>query len=241
VIRKRTIWSSSLYAFFLGAAFFITTYYLPIWFQAVKGASAVKSGIMNIPMLLSVTIFSVLAGAVVTTLGYFTPFMIIGSVLGAVGLGITSLFKPESGAGVWIGFQIVAGVGMGLGFQQPMIAVQTVLEMRDVPTGTALAVFSQTLGGSLFSSVAQNVFSNKLVTYTEELAPGLDPQVVLATGATSIQSTIPSEYLQGVTLAYNNALDQTFIVAAAMAGVSFLASSFVEWKSVKGKKLEMAA
>jgi hypothetical protein len=45
-------------------------YYLPIWFQAVKGASAVKSGIMNIPMVLSLVIVSIIAGIAVTTIGY---------------------------------------------------------------------------------------------------------------------------------------------------------------------------
>ena len=28
----------------------ILVYYIPIWFQAIKGATPVKSGIMNIPM-----------------------------------------------------------------------------------------------------------------------------------------------------------------------------------------------
>jgi len=45
-------------------------YYLPIWFQAVKGATAVKSGIMNLPMLLTLVLTSVFSGIGVTAMGY---------------------------------------------------------------------------------------------------------------------------------------------------------------------------
>lgn len=50
IIKKRSVWSAAYYAFALGAFFLLLVFYLPIWFQAVKGASAVKSGIMNLPL-----------------------------------------------------------------------------------------------------------------------------------------------------------------------------------------------
>ena len=50
VIKKRSVWSAAYFAFALGAFFLLLVFYLPIWFQAVKGASAVKSGIMNLPL-----------------------------------------------------------------------------------------------------------------------------------------------------------------------------------------------
>jgi hypothetical protein len=216
-------------------------YYIPIWFQAVKGASAVKSGIMNLPLLLTVTVVSILVGAAVTIFGYYTPYMIIGAAIQAVGYGVMSTFRPDSGPSVWIGYQVLTGVGVGLAMQQPMIAVQVVLDIKDVPIGTSLVVFLQTLGGSLFTSVGQNIFSNKLIMYTAQYAPGLDPSIVLTTGATEIQSKIPAEYLAGVTLAYNDALDQAFLVAAIIGSLSIIPALFVEWKSVKGKKLGAGA
>lgn len=51
IIKKRSVWAAAWYAFGLGAAFMLLVFYLPIWFQAVKGASAVKSGIMNLPLV----------------------------------------------------------------------------------------------------------------------------------------------------------------------------------------------
>ena len=49
-----------------------------------------------------------------------------------------------------------------MGFQIPCTAVQVVLSESDVPSGTALMVFSQALGGALTISIAQNVLSSRL-------------------------------------------------------------------------------
>lgn len=125
--------------------------------------------------------------------------------------------------------------------QQPLIAVQTVLDISEVPIGTSVIIFLQTLGGALFVSIGQNIFSNKLAQDLAKFVPTLDPNVVLSTGATSIQSTIEKKYLAGVTLAYNNALTQAFLVAAVMAALTIIGSAVIEWKSVKGKKIEMGA
>ncbi|KAJ9148806.1 DHA14-like major facilitator [Coniochaeta hoffmannii] len=241
IFFKRSVWSASFYSFSMGSAFMGAVFYLPIWFQAVKGASAVHSGIMNLPMLISVVIMSVIAGGVVTVIGYYSPFMIIGTVLASIGFGLITTFEPDTRAPIWIGYQIIIGAGLGLGFQQPFIAVQTVLEMKDVPTGTSIITFMQTLGGALFVSVSQNVFTNKLVQYVREYVPGLDPAVVLGTGATAIQHTIRPDQLAGVTQAYSDALTQTFIVFVAMGTLSIVGALVIEWKSVKGKKIEMAA
>ena len=158
----------------------------------------------------------------------------------AIGAGLLSTFEPGTGHSKWIGYQVIFGMGVGLGMQQPMIAVQTVLELKDVPTGTAVVVFVQSLGGALFVSVSQSVFQNKLVSSLKELVPQVDPNVVLATGATSIQKTF-SKYIVGVTQSYSEALTNAFYVAVAMAAISTIGAVFMEWKSVKGKKIEMAA
>jgi hypothetical protein len=65
--------NSRWFVFFLGSFFFQLIYYLPIWFQGVKGASAVKSGIMNLPMVLCLVLVSILAGIGVTVVGYCKP------------------------------------------------------------------------------------------------------------------------------------------------------------------------
>lgn len=241
IIKQRSVAASAWFGVSLGAAFFLFVYYLPIWFQAIKGVSATKSGIMSLPLILGVVICSVVAGGLVTTFGYYTPFMIASSVLMAIGAGLLTTFKVNTGHAEWIGYQALFGIGVGMGMQQILIAVQTALPAADIPTGTAIVMFFQTLGGALFISVGQNVFTNKLVSGLKAAVPDLDPAIVLRTGATELKSAIGEQYRAGVLKAYNDALTNSYYVAAALATLSIVGSLAVEWKSVKGKKIEVMA
>ncbi|KAI1459138.1 putative efflux pump [Annulohypoxylon moriforme] len=238
IFKKRTIWASSLFAFGVGSGFFIMVYYIPIWFQSVQGVTAVNSGIRNLPMLISVVLFSMGAGALVTVFGYYAPFMILGTVIMSIGGGLLSTWKPDTSSGVWIGYQILFGAGVGMSMQQPLMAVQTVLDIKDVPTGTSILVFVQTMGGALFVSVGQTVFSNKLVQELAANVPDLDPSVVLAAGATNLQHTLSPEVIPKVILSYSNALTTAFVVGTALCAFTVFGSAAIEWKSVKGKNIE---
>jgi hypothetical protein len=241
ILKQRTVAAVAWFAAMIGAAFFTLVYFLPLYFQAIKGASAVKSGIMNLPLILSLVIISMLVGVSITKIGYYTPFVIAGSILLSIGSGLVSTFTTSTPSSHWIGYQILFGFGMGMSMQQTLVAVQTVLPKADIPTGTALAMFSQTLGGALFISVAQNVFTNSLLKNVRAAVPGLDPATVLGAGATELQRIIPAEFLGAVQEAYNGALVSTFYVAVATSVLSVIGAVFFEWKSVKGKKIEMTA
>ncbi|KAJ5367953.1 Efflux pump roqT [Penicillium cataractarum] len=241
LIKNRNVWGSAWYALAIGAAYFVLVYYLPIWFQAIKGASAVKSGIMNLPMIITVVLVSILAGGLVTACGYYTPFMIASSIIMTIGAGLLSTLEVDSGHPKWIGYQALFGIGLGLGMQQPMIVAQTALSAGDVPSGTAIVMFAQTLGGSIFISVAQNIFQNQLVTNIRADAPTANAAELVAAGATMLRTVVSGPVLERVLVAYNDAITQTFYVAVAMGALSLIGPIFVEWLSVKGKKVEMAA
>jgi hypothetical protein len=108
--------------------------------------TAVHSGIDNLPMILSLVVASLFSGIVITLVGYYTPFMIASSVILAIGCGLISTLKIDSGHTKWIPYQFIAGVGVGLGQQQPMLAAQAVLDLKDIPIGTSIIMFAQTLG-----------------------------------------------------------------------------------------------
>jgi hypothetical protein len=133
------------------------------------------------------------------------------------------------------------GAGVGFGMQQTLVAVQTALPADDVPIGTAIMMFAQTLGGALFISVGQNVFTNQLLKNLGSVVPGIDPSFVLTVGATELKNAIPAEFLPGVLTAYNLALTQSFYVSVAAAALSILGAVFVEWKSMKGQQVVMHA
>ncbi|KAJ7896628.1 MFS transporter [Mycena olivaceomarginata] len=227
IFMKRSIWAAAWFTLALGASFFISVFYLPLWFQAIKGTSAVKSGIDNLPTLLSCVLSMTLCGVLVTTFGYYTQFFWLCTVGMTIGAGLISTFKPDTGHAHWIGYQVIYGFGVGCGMGAPLMVAQTILELKDVP------------GGSLFISVAQNVFQNKLISGLASRVPEVPPALIFAAGATNLKTAVDPKFLTAVLSVYNDALVAAFQVGVAMAGVSIVGALAMEWKSVKGKNLEM--
>lgn len=127
-----------------------------------------------------------------------------------------------------------------MGLELPNIAVQTVLPEKDVSIGTSLVVFARSLGGAMFVSVGQNIFSNSIVSGVFARVPELDPLIVLQTGATELQQTVKQSGLREadkvlavILEIYNDAIVQTFVLALALACVSIVGAAGVEWRTVR--------
>ncbi|KAJ6471584.1 putative efflux pump antibiotic resistance protein [Mycena vitilis] len=238
ILRQRTIWSSALYTFCMGAAFNIVTFYLPLWLQAIRGVSAVKSGILILPMIGAYVLGCIVAGGLVSLTGFPALAMILSGVLTVVGAGLLSTLKATSSQTGPLPFEILVGLGVGIGMQQPIMAAQAALDLKDVAIGTAIIMFSQTLGGALFVSVGQVTFTTVLAVRLGKTVPSVDSAAILSAGADSLKSTVKPEYIAGVLSAYNQGLTAAFIVALVVAGLAAVAAFMVEWRSVKGKKVD---
>jgi MFS family permease len=207
-------------------------YYLPIWFQAVQGVSAVNSGIHLIPTIIPLIFSSILTGLLVSHIGYYTPFLIFGICLCAVGSGLLTTLGIDASEGTWIGFQVIYGFGLGFCSQAPNMAAQTVLPREDVAIGVSLMFFGQQLFGAIFASVGQATLENQLVGRLADI-PGINAKLIQSTGATELLSLIPSEYYDTALKAYNDSLRVCFRVALIMACLSILGALCMEWRSVK--------
>lgn len=220
-------------AFFIFAALIVHVYYMPFWFQAIKGSSALSSGVDMIPYLIANAIFSVFAGVFVSKTGYFTPPAIVGMAIGTVGCGLITMLHVNTSTGVWITYEIVAAIGLGMAMQQTYTAVQTVLPNQDIPIGTAAVVSMQSLGGAILVSVGNTILQNELFSSARSgQIPGVNVQQVIDAGAGGFRAIVPPELLGPLLVAYNRALQRVFIASIPLAGLAFVASLFLQWKNI---------
>ncbi|KAL1999513.1 hypothetical protein VTN02DRAFT_4422 [Thermoascus thermophilus] len=234
ILLQRSVVASCLAALFIYATMLMHAYYLPIWFQAVKGASAVGSGVDMLAYTLSNAILSLLAGIVVTKTGYYAPPAIIGTAIATVGCGLLCTLQPSTPSPKWIGYQILASAGLGMAVQQGFIAVQRVLPLDQVPIATAAVTCFQSLGGAVFVSVGNNILQNGLLAASDaHRLPGVDIRAIVAAGATRFRSEVPEDSLPAVIRVYNHAFQHVFTAAVVLAGLALVSTLALEWKSVK--------
>ncbi|KAL4787058.1 major facilitator superfamily-domain-containing protein [Aspergillus varians] len=237
VILNRTAGLCLVYAFCASAAFNVIDYFLPIWFQAIKGATAAGSGQMLIPSIIGLSVAAISSGFIVSAIGYYTPLMLLGSIMMAIGFGFVTTFTPQTTHSSWIGWQVMLGIGMGLSFPQPWSATQTALDPKDVPLGMAAVGFSISIGAAISISMSQNVFTNLLRRGLVGVS-GLDVGNVVELGATDLLKNVPASEKERVVGIYNSAVTRTFWIGVAAACVCLVAALCMRWNSVKGAKKE---
>nr|QKG86294.1 MFS general substrate transporter [Aspergillus sp. FM242] len=235
IIRQRSVFFGAIFALCIGGGMISMLYTLALWFQATKGTSAVQAGIDTIPVVLSLVVGSILSGVMISRLGYYVPFMYLSNVLTSVGSGLITTFTSSTGHSQWIGYQVLYGLGLGVGMQQPSMAAQTVLQWKDVSIGVSIMFFMQSLGGSIFNCISQALFTNYIRAHLAAI-PGLDAEKVLATGAAELSKVIPADRLPQVVEIYNEGLRRAFIVVLAVSCLTILPALGMEWRSVKQKR-----
>ncbi|KAF4831510.1 Efflux pump aflT [Colletotrichum tropicale] len=247
LFKNRNVVCAMLFACFFGAAFFPLIYYLSLYFQAIQGVSAVQAGIKILPLLLATVVASMASGALISVIGYYNAIILPSLVLFTVGSGLITTFDLDTPMREWFGYQVLAGLGIGAGFQIGVLVVQTVLPLEEVPVATAVVQFFQSFGGAIMIAVAQSLFQTGLVNGVTTRVPDLDPSIFINAGADQVRSILTqmgrADVIDAVLESYMVGLRHTYYVTVACAAAAFVACLGLQWKSVKkeGKGPAVAA
>lgn len=202
IFFQRTILSGFAYSFIFTSSMMMLIYYIPLYFQVIKGVSPITSGLYFIPFILALSISSLMFGITTQKVGYYNPAMIASSVVASIGNGLVTTMTPGTSSSHWIGYLFLSGFGSGMALQQASIAAQAVLPTADVSIGIAIMLFGQQLGGAVFLPVAQSVFTHELVKGVSGIE-GIDTNTIINTGAIELRSIVPEPELQAFLYAYN--------------------------------------
>jgi hypothetical protein len=104
----------------------------------------------------------ILVGVLIHRTGRYQEIIRIGVIIMVIGNGLYCHFNATSSIGEIIGFQIVAGVGAGLLFEAPMIALQSQVSQDDTATATSTFGFVRNLATSFSVVIAGVIFQNSM-------------------------------------------------------------------------------
>lgn len=235
ILKMRVVVIGMMFGFLHEGGFFTLLYALPIYFQAVSDVSPAEAGVRNIPLLLSCGIGSTIAGFVVSKYRHFVPLMVWASGGGCIGTGLIYMLDAHSPSSQWIGYQVLAGLAFGTGLPLAIIAGQAHVSNEDLPSATAMLLFTFNIGAALSLAAAQSMLDNSLLKHLPTLAPNINPKAVIQAGATEIRTTFPND-VPGIVQAYLEGLRTVYILIIAFTGAAAVAAGMNRWGRLKLEK-----
>lgn len=205
---------------------FVAVSYLPIYFQAIRNASALSSGLMVMPLILGYLVTAIISGVMTNITEYYNPSMFLCAVFASVGAGLVSTFDVNTPQSKWIGYQALLGIGIGFGLQQPNICAQNVLGDTEVPFGVA---FINMMQMRICVAVSQNLFLNELATGVAEVLPGFDTRKIIERGVTDFSNLFSPNQPSHVMPVYAHVLGTVYLIMTGLCVATLLGAA---WCSV---------
>ncbi|KAK7928318.1 Major Facilitator Superfamily protein [Apiospora marii] len=218
--------------FLHGAVLMWPLYFLPVYFQGVRGASPYRSGVMLLPTILALIPAAAAGGLLLSRTGRYKPILVAAFALVTAGFGLFSRLDADSSAGAWVGFQVVEALGAGLALPTLLPALLAPLGDRDTALATGAwafmrgfgAVWGVAVAGAVFSSRAAQLASSGAIsgnaTVAAEFAAGGAYQAATARFLESLSAS-PDARAQVVAV-QSWALQRSWQVAIAFAAAGFV-------------------
>ncbi|RFU75555.1 multidrug resistance fnx1 [Trichoderma arundinaceum] len=220
------------------------SYWLPLYFQAVLGATSLLSGVYILPYVLALSITSAATGVFIKKTGNYKIPIMSGLAVMTLGFGLFIDLGPRANWAKIIIFQIIAGVGVGPNFQSPLIALQTNVEPRDIGAATASFQFLRQLGTSTSVVIGGVIFDNEMQKQQDYLLRELGPELASKfSGSEAASSVFLVASLEGhqrevAQTAYWNAMQKMFIAYTCFVFLGLLISFFVKQKTLSKQHTE---
>ena len=221
-----------------GFVFIAGSYYLPLYFQSVLGASPILSGVYLFPLALSLSFMSAGTGIFIKRTGLYRPAIWFGATMMTLGFGLFIDFGPKAQWAKIIIFQIIAGMGVGPNFQSPLIALQSHVKGHDIATATALYGFVRNLSTSVSVVIGGVIFQNQLAKKEGVLRAALGPKLARLISRSSFGSTtalirsLPKAQKDVVDSAFTDSLRDMWIFYVCIAALGVVISLFITKKTL---------
>ncbi|CAI6281877.1 unnamed protein product [Periconia digitata] len=236
VFKTRTSAITYLVTVIHGILLWSILYYLPLYFEAVKGMTPMMTGVAIFPWTFTVAPAAGITGAVIAKAGYYRWAMWTGWFLSTFGTGLLIYLEADTTTVAWIFLNLVGGVGAGMLFPAMAISAQASAASQDAAYATStfsfLRAFGQTLGVAVGGVVFQNQMKRKMLTYPL-LADKAAEYSKDAAGLVQIIKAMPEGDMKlQLRESYTDALRYIWIVMTVFAGVALIASAFIKHHSL---------
>lgn len=224
-----------LAAFFHAVGYMGLNYYLPIYFQAVRGQSASQSGVSMLPLVLMFGIASTGAGYLITATKKYQSLICGSFLVATMGCGMLVHLNRATSTAVTVILLLIAGIGVAPNFNSLLIPIHASFDEKsdnsDIAMSASAYSFIRTIGLSMGISISGLVCFDEL----QKLSTGSTSGLSISQLIESVNSMVGEERARTVSV-FETAMTHVFIEVAAVMGAGMIASFLIR-KHQLGEKV----
>ncbi|EME85479.1 uncharacterized protein MYCFIDRAFT_41323 [Pseudocercospora fijiensis CIRAD86] len=232
MFRKVSVSAMLGQSFMLGLAYYSYLYFVPLYFQNVRGKSALTAACLQLPMVVTQSIFSVSAGLYISKVGRYGEVIWFGFGIWTLGSGLLMMADRNIHIGLVSFFLVLIGAGTGCTFQPTLVALQAHCPKAQRAVVTSNRNFLRSSGGAVGLAVSSAILANVL----KGSLPSRLHSVASSTFAVPNLGNYSISDQEAIADAYAAASRAVFICCLPVAAIAFLLSALIRDKGLVRKE-----
>ncbi|KAH7246518.1 major facilitator superfamily-domain-containing protein [Fusarium tricinctum] len=152
--KRWSLVNMQLQVFLSSGIILAMTYYVPLYFQFIKGDGALEAGVRLLPLIMFMVTASMLNGFLMPRYGLVSAWYIGGSALALIGSALMYTVDENTSNGNVYGYNILVGAGAGCYIVAGFAITQSLVPSHEIANADLGMVLFLAISGSLFHNVA---------------------------------------------------------------------------------------
>ncbi|EJU01284.1 MFS general substrate transporter [Dacryopinax primogenitus] len=218
ILSNWTSLSGYAATFVHGIVSIMLIYYLPVFFQGSQNASPVESSIHLFPSAFSIAPAGIVVGITVAMTNHYVAQNVFAWMLLMIGFGLFTTLNKDSSTGAWVGYQLIAAIGVGILFPVTTFPILAPLPITKTAHALAYYTFLRVLAQTFGVSIGATVLQNELIRFLPPAFTALFPSGVnIAYAAIPQIPTLAQPLQDEVRVAFANSLSTLWKVALGLS------------------------
>jgi len=216
LLEQPAILRSDVVVFFFAACLFSTILYLPLYLQLGRGVAIGESGLLLLPITLSMVACSAFTGRRIARTGRVVQFPRRGLVAAMIAMAVLALSLPRLSTIAVLVLTMITSAGLGAVMAPTQVIVQHAAGRQALGAATASIAIARAIGGAVGVALVGAVLFVLVGRGGDEASTTLNAAL---DGGASFIAGLPQAQREALAGDLDHAFRLVFAMIAAMAGV----------------------
>lgn len=214
----------------------VPAFLIPIYFQFVRGSTAISAGVHVVPLVLLRSVFVLANGFLMKKYGYVLPWYVAGATLCVAGSAPFLTTSTTTSSASFYGYTVLLGVGVGMYNQASFSVAQARTSPKLAPQATVFIMVGQVVGLGVCLAIANSIFVNQATVLISKVLPGVSVMTVQR----AILGGLAPELFENVSEIQKEQIFEAVVSALNSAWASVVAAAAVSLLLTLGLKRDRA-